>query len=74
MGFKSFTPIPQINLQFPSILVCSSNEKWIELDRSKHFANSWGSELIILKNAGHISGDDGFYNWVEGLEILKKLV
>lgn len=74
LGLKSFTPIPRINLQFPSILVCSSNDNWIGLERANHFANSWGSELIILKNAGHVSGDDGFNNWVEGLEILKKLV
>ena len=74
LRLKSFTPIPQINLQFPSILVCSSNDNWLSLERANHFANSWGSELIILKNAGHISGADGFNNWDDGLEILKKLV
>ena len=73
LGLETFTPIPHINLPFPSILVCSSNDNWMNLERAKHFANSWGSELVILKNAGHVSGDDGFKYWDDGLEILKKL-
>ena len=74
LGLESFTPIPKINLAFPSILVCSSNDNWMSLERANFFTNSWGSELIILKNAGHINGDSGYRNWDDGLEILNMLL
>ncbi|MFY0687906.1 MAG: serine hydrolase family protein [Cyclobacteriaceae bacterium] len=73
LGLKSFTPIPQIQLPFRSILVASSNDHWIRLERAEYFANAWGSELVVLNNAGHINPDAGFKHWDEGLEILKRL-
>ncbi|CAL2108474.1 Serine hydrolase family protein [Tenacibaculum sp. 190524A02b] len=72
-ALESFTPIPKINLPFPSILVCSTNDNWMNLERAKLFASSWGSELIILKDAGHVSSNDGFGSWENGLKILRKL-
>lgn len=74
LGLDSFTPIPKIKLPFPSILVCSSNDNWMSLERARLFADCWGSEVVILKNAGHINGDSGYRNWDEGLDILKKLI
>lgn len=73
LGLETFTPIPQTAFTFASVLVCSSNDNWMSLERAKHFANAWGSKLIILKNAGHINDDSGYKNWDEGLGILQKL-
>lgn len=71
LGLESFTPIPQIKLPFKSIIVASDSDHWITLDRSKEFAQNWGSKLIVLENAGHINSSAGFGKWDTGLELLK---
>jgi uncharacterized protein len=68
-----FTPIPLDKINFKTIVVSSANDKWVSLDRAKFFADSWGSELINIGNAGHINIDSGHTNWQEGLHLLKKL-
>lgn len=68
-----FTPIPSEKLSFPSIVIASSNDHVTTLDRSKKFAKDWGSELIILENAGHIEPKSGFGDWQEILELIEKL-
>jgi predicted alpha/beta hydrolase family esterase len=67
-----FAPVPLQKINFPTIIVASSNDKWISLERAQHFAHHWGSELINIDDAGHINADAGFGEWNEGLEILKK--
>ncbi len=74
LGLESFTPIPLIKLPFPSILVCSSNDNWISIERAKLFADSWGSKMILIENAGHINPDSGYKKWNRGLDILKELI
>ncbi len=65
--------IPQLRLPFPSVVVCSTNDPWMTEKRTKHFAEIWGSEFIVLKNAGHINADSGYGAWDEGLNIVKTL-
>lgn len=43
------------------------------MKRSKEFAENWGSELVILDNAGHIEPKSGFGNWDEGIALIKRL-
>lgn len=65
-----FTPIPITPLKVQSIVVGSTNDHVTSIERLKHFSEHWGSELIILENAGHIETKSGFGNWVEGFSIL----
>ena len=74
LNLGSFTPLPLKELPFPSILVCSSSDNWATLERSRLFAVSWGSRLIVLNNAGHINPDSGYNKWEHGLEILEELI
>ena len=60
---EGFTPIPMSQLPFKSIIVGSTNDHVTELQRTKTFAEAWGSELILLENAGHIEGKSGFGQW-----------
>ncbi|HNF44022.1 MAG TPA: alpha/beta hydrolase, partial [Ferruginibacter sp.] len=64
---KGFAPIPRNKLDFKSIIVASSNDVWVSLDRSTYFARCWGSELINIGEAGHINSASGHYQWHEGL-------
>jgi predicted alpha/beta hydrolase family esterase len=60
-------------LNFNSIVVASSNDIWVSLNRAKFFADNWGSEVINMGDAVHINTTSGHTNWEEGLTILKKL-
>jgi predicted alpha/beta hydrolase family esterase len=71
LSLDSFTPIPQTKLPFKSVVVASSQDHWATLDRSKEFAHNWGSQLVVLENAGHINTGAGYGPWNAGLEFLK---
>ncbi|WP_421797547.1 RBBP9/YdeN family alpha/beta hydrolase [Haliscomenobacter sp.] len=68
-----FTPIPLEPLGFKSIVVASSNDEWVDLERARFFATHWGSEFINIGDAGHINAQSGYGDWKEGLEILERL-
>lgn len=69
---KGFAPIPLDRLNFKTIVVASSNDVWVSLERAAHFAKCWGSELVNIGEAGHINSASGHYKWEEGLALLKK--
>jgi uncharacterized protein len=71
---KGFSPIPLTKICFKTIVVASSNDPWVSPERSRYFADCWGSEYINIGNAGHINAATGYYKWLQGLEILKRLV
>jgi predicted alpha/beta hydrolase family esterase len=68
-----FAPIPQQKIHFKTIVVASTDDPWVSIERANFFADNWGSQLINIGNAGHINADAGFGKWDEGLEILKTL-
>jgi len=70
---KGFDPVPLEKLAFNSIVVASTNDEWIALDRAKQFADAWGSEFVNVGDKGHINGSSGCGEWNEGLEILRRL-
>ena len=67
-----FAPITLQKINFKTIVVTSSDDIWVTLERATYFADCWGSELINLGNAGHINVASGHTNWEEGLQLLKK--
>lgn len=68
-----FSPIPTNIINFPTIVVASTNDPWVSLERATFFADRWGSKLISIGNAGHINTEAGFGKWKQGLEILYTL-
>ncbi len=70
---KGFDPIPLERIKFKTIVVASSDDPWVSLDRAKYFAAKWGSNFINIGNAGHINSASGYGMWENGLEILKTL-
>lgn len=70
---KSFAPIPLDALPFKSLVIASSNDEYVSLERAEQFADAWGSEFINVGAKGHINFGAGFGEWNEGLELLKKL-
>jgi hypothetical protein len=67
---RSFSRMELSTLPFPSIVVASTNDEFVSVDRARQFANAWGSRLVFIGNAGHINGASGHGPWPEGEEML----
>jgi uncharacterized protein len=72
-GPSNFAPVPHDRLPFKTIVVASDDDPYVSLDRAREYADAWGSELVILNNAGHINVAAGFGPWPEGLDLLTSL-
>ncbi len=70
---KGFAPMSIEKLPFSSLVIASTNDQYITLERSEYFAAAWGSEFINVGEKGHINAISGFGEWDEGLELLKRL-
>jgi len=68
-----FSPIPRQRLPFPSLVVASRDDPYVEIDRAEAFARSWGSEFVDLGRAGHINVDSGHGAWIKGRTLLRNL-
>ena len=69
----SFAPVPLEPLPFPSIVVASSDDPYVSLERAETFARAWGSRLVRIGAAGHINADSGHGEWPEGRWLLDEL-
>ncbi|RZK16567.1 MAG: alpha/beta hydrolase [Pedobacter sp.] len=67
-----FDRVPLDKINFKTIVVASSNDEWVSLERAKFFADHWGSEFYNIGEAGHINAVSGYGEWPAGLEILKR--
>jgi predicted alpha/beta hydrolase family esterase len=64
---RSFAPIPQDPLPFPSLLVASRSDPFCSYERAEDLAFAWGSALLDAGEAGHINTASGYGPWPEGL-------
>ncbi len=65
-------PIPLEALPFPSVVVASTDDPWVSLERARLFARHWGSKLEIIGAAGHINTASGHGQWPQGLALLSQ--
>jgi predicted alpha/beta hydrolase family esterase len=70
---KGFRPIPRARLPFPSIVVSSDDDWYMDPDSARDLAAAWGSRFVLLERAGHINTDAGFGPWPEGERLLAEL-
>jgi predicted alpha/beta hydrolase family esterase len=69
-----FGPAPKQPLPFPSILVASTDDPWIEIDRAHSLAVDWGSHFVDLGAQGHLNAASGLGYWPEGQELLGRVM
>ena len=71
-----FAP-PTDPLPFPSMVVASTTDPLVTVDRARGFAADWGSDFQLAGDAGHINAASGHGPWPEGLlmfaELMKRL-
>ncbi|HNX93881.1 MAG TPA: alpha/beta fold hydrolase [Holophaga sp.] len=71
---KSFAPVPQFALPFPSHVVASSNDPFVDLERARDFADAWRSSFTEIGPKGHINTASGFGEWPRGEALLHEIV
>ena len=71
---SSFAPAPVAPMPFPSILVASTNDPWVALDRAHSLAAWWGSRFVEAGPLGHLNAQSGIGNWPAGQALLGGLV
>jgi predicted alpha/beta hydrolase family esterase len=65
--------LPAAPLPFRTVVVGSTNDSWMRLERAAHWADIWGADLVNLGAAGHINIASGFGPWPEGLALFERL-
>jgi len=70
----SFVPIVRERLPFPSLAVISTDDPFCALDRARTMAADWGSQVLELRQRGHLNSDSGLGDWPEGRELLADLL
>ena len=71
---RNFSPIPLLKLDFPSIVITSSNDPYISVERAEFLAEKWGSSFINIGEKGHLNSDSKLEPWPEGQQILQSLL
>lgn len=70
----SFGRVPRDPLPFPSMLVVSTNDPLVSVERAGDMAGAWGSDLHFAGAAGHINVASGHGPWPEGLLMFTRLL
>jgi uncharacterized protein len=73
-GTHGFTPMPLSTLPFPSMVVASSDDYYVSLERARFFAAHWGSAFTDVGPKGHLNTASNLGDWPEGYELLKELM
>jgi len=73
-GPVGFGPMPRQRLPFAAVVVASSDDRFVSLDRAREFAAAWGARLVEAGALGHINSDSELGNWPQGQELLAALL
>ncbi|UPK34843.1 alpha/beta fold hydrolase [Bradyrhizobium sp. 186] len=67
---SSFKSAPARPLQFPSLIIASTDDPYSTLDVVRRRANEWQSELTVVGALGHINASSGLDDWPRGRTLL----
>ena len=64
--------LPKNTAAKETLLVCSTNDPYMEVQEAKELQTSLNIPIKIIENAGHINADSGYGQWPWILEEIKK--
>lgn len=70
----NFAPIPLEPLKYPSIVITSSNDPYISVERAEFLAKNWGSLFYNVGPKGHLNLASELGLWDEGQKFLEILL
>lgn len=71
IGFK---PQPLAPLPFKTIVVASTDDPRVTLERARFFARAWGARLEVAGALGHMGSDAKLGRWPQGRRWLDELL
>lgn len=69
-----FAPMPLARLPFPSIVVASTDDRYVSLTRAQRFAAAWGSRFVNVGALGHLNSESELGLWPQGHQLLQELL
>ncbi|QBE64767.1 RBBP9/YdeN family alpha/beta hydrolase [Pseudoduganella lutea] len=72
--FGVATLLPREPLPIPSIMIASTNDPWMPLERAQQWAQRWDSTFINAGALGHINAESRLRDWLFGQQQLQLLV
>lgn len=66
LAIRQQRPLPSGRLPLPTLLICSDNDEHLSLPRARALATDWGSEIMVIPQAGHIHTAAGYGEWLAG--------
>ena len=73
LNVNLFNRLPVDKINFPTMVVASTNDHWSGIQMAEFYALNWGSEFINIGEAGHINDVSGYGQWDDGLKLLRLL-
>jgi predicted alpha/beta hydrolase family esterase len=73
-GPTGFAPMPREKLPFRTLVVASSNDVYVSMERAREYARAWGARLVDAGPVGHINADSKLGRWVFGEKLLDELL
>lgn len=71
---RGFGPMPMSPFPFKTIVVASSDDPYVRLERAREFAQAWRGEFVDVGPNGHLNAASGHGPWPEGRRLLDELV
>jgi hypothetical protein len=72
-GPTGFGPVPLATLPFASVVVASTNDVYVSLERAQEYADAWGSRFVNAGALGHINAASALGKWPAGYALLTEL-
>lgn len=70
---EGWEPLPKQKLNFPSIVVASTNDHLASFNAVENMAKAWGSQLVNAGSVGHLNPASGFGPWPLAEELIQRL-
>lgn len=69
----TFVNVAARPLTCPSVVVASTNDPYCDLRVAEEFASSWGSDLKVAGELGHLNSASGVREWTTARELLDRV-
>lgn len=67
-------PLPAKKIAFPTLLICSDNDEHLSLVKAHALAETWGSEIEVIPNGGHLHTAAGYGEWTAGETLIENFL
>lgn len=71
---RNFAALPRKALGVPAMVVASTNDTFVSIERAEQFATDWGAEFCNVGELGHINSTSRLRLWPQGLLLFGRLL